>query len=487
MKKLNMIIFLLTTLSISAIGLEAQATVCNVPSDHSDITTALSSSCTTILVSAGTYSEDLNITSDVEIIGLGKSGHIIINGSGGSSIVTINSGLTSALKNLTISDGSTGAYQGAGININDSSVTLDNVTIDNNTATYGGGVYCNGSNSELTINNSTISNNTSTSTGGGIHLSDCNIEINNSSITSNISAILSNGGGIYAEGNSTIIVNESVISDNIANGQGGGLYLSTNTSLELNYSNVSNNTSTTISTLSGAGGGICAFEANVDINYSTISNNQSPYSTGGGIAFFSLTIGYYLNINHSTIDNNSAYVNGGGIYLGFGTANIHNSTISTNTANSNGGGIYYETYMSSFSLNISYSTIYNNTSISGDSIYEAGGLSPINVYNSILTKTATNACNVTAGITSLGYNLDNDYSCFPIGGTDVYGDPNLRDLANYGGSTNTHLPHSSSIVVDAGDPTSVENDQRDYPNYNIKDIGATECINLSLGMISTSC
>ena len=134
------------------------------------------------------------------------------------------------------------AYQGGGIQIYNSTVSLDNMSIYNNIALatsggggienqgtmtidhslifgnkagYGGGIY-GSSGSDTTINNSAIFSNTATFGGGGISGSQT-LKINNTTISKNISE--GTGGGISG----TPILNNVTISENHAISYGGGI------------------------------------------------------------------------------------------------------------------------------------------------------------------------------------------------------------------------------------------------------------------------
>jgi len=137
--------------------------------------------------------------------------------SGGGIYLTSRS--SPSLENVILSENEAN-YSGGGICCEDNSIpTLNNVILSENSAGKGGGLYCHHfSNPSLT--DVTIIGNTAGS-GGGICLevySDASLV--NVTIHENLS---NRGGGIYLWDSSPIL-NNVIISDNIANAQGGGIY-----------------------------------------------------------------------------------------------------------------------------------------------------------------------------------------------------------------------------------------------------------------------
>ena len=170
---------------------------------------------------------------------------------------------------------------------------------------------------------------------------------------------------------------------------------------------------------------------------STISGNTAS-SGGGGIYN-----GGALTIANSTISDNSAGTIGGGGIYSFSTVTITNSTISGNTASGSGGGIY-----NGGSLTIANSTIFGNAASSGGGgILDVG--SSVNLTATIMANNAPGN-NCVGFITSGGYNLSSDATCFNAGGTDMLvTDPLLDDLDDNGGPTATHALLDGSPAIDA--------------------------------------
>ena len=207
----------------------------------------------------------------------------------------------------------------------------------------------------------------------------------------------------------------------------------------------------------------------VTLTHSSILSSTAEL--GGGATNYGT-----LNIFNSTLANNvstgTTAVGGGAIY-NQGVLTLQNSTLSGNQA-PQGGAIEQRSYGFSTIVN---STIVNNTAsntgTSGISTI-VGNVSP---HNSIVANNdGTN--NFSGAITSLGYNLANDWNGVTTQASDLTADPELGPLADNGGDTWTHAPLAgNSPPVDGGDPAfCLPVDQRDEirPRGLAGDIGAVE-------------
>jgi len=115
------------------------------------------------------------------------------------------------LRNVSIVNGRDS--QGAGIQIDKGTVTLDHVLVANNEAgANGGGIALTGPAAQLVLVNSTVSGNVAGFGGGGI-LSQGSVIIRNSTITSNIAAV---AGGFYGN-NGSLSLRNSIIAGNVDN------------------------------------------------------------------------------------------------------------------------------------------------------------------------------------------------------------------------------------------------------------------------------
>lgn len=175
---------------------------------------------------------------------------------------------------------------------------------------------------------------------------------------------------------------------------------------------------------------------------SLVSGNRS--GEGGGIRVDS-----GAEILNSTISGNSVFEvdqarrpgelsgYGGGIdHRGGADLTIVNSTITDNTALKGGGGL--------------------NSSQSYTPVSDAVGLGVVRIRNSVIAGNRSlqgeQDCRAAGMVLrSTGHVLDRDGSCGTGGPTDLPGqDPRLAPLADNGGPTDTHLPLSTSPLVDAG-------------------------------------
>ncbi len=292
------------------------------------------------------------------------------------------------------------------------------------------------SGANVTLNGLTVTNGRSPSATGGANGID--------------------GGGIYLDTNSSLVISNSLISENrsgkggtgsssIPNGgnggDGGGIFISNSSSLTLTNS-------TLYSNITGAGG-----DARSD-------NNNSDGGDGG---------------------------DGGGIYLDGNSSllTLINSTLSGNSTgnggepssiggNGGGGGDAAALYNLGVIV-INHSTLTNNSTGSGGSggsDGSTGGLEQRNignssVKNSILAGNTAGGGNpdcsdaTGSGVASLGYNLVEEAGTCTFANTgDITGTANLSSLADNGGPTPTHAPQATSPVIDAGSCSDITTDQR---------------------------
>ncbi len=167
----------------------------NVPVDFDTIQEAIdySQSGDTILVTSGTYYENINYNGkNIALIGEARETTIIDGGQNGS-VVTFESGET----NLAILDGFTikngDGYSGGGVSIHSSSPKICNNIITENLGQWGGGIYCENSTANFSSNI---------------------ISINNANY---------NGGGIFRDDDGSINIINCVLYGNNANSNGGGI------------------------------------------------------------------------------------------------------------------------------------------------------------------------------------------------------------------------------------------------------------------------
>ncbi len=278
----------------------------------------------------GSCTGRFTIDRDLTIIG---SPSATLDGGGAGTVVSVDSGVTVTLANLTVQHGFSDL--GGGI-YNDGTLSLRNSNVSNNTASsesgncgtstllcFGGGIYNDGT---LSLKNSIVSNNTAY-LGAGI-CSYCNfynhpitplpaVTLDNSIVSKNTASL--EGGGIVNAGG-TLTLDDSIVSKNTASMFAGGITNSFGGTLTLNNSSVSQN---------------------------SMSQNTGPFSGGGGI----LNLQYAdpvdgiirtttLTLNDSIVWKNSAVLFGGGILNVGATLTATDSIVSKNTASADGGGIF---------------------------------------------------------------------------------------------------------------------------------------------------
>lgn len=182
----------------------------------------------TITVYPGTYTENLFLNRDLILAGVGA---VIVNGGERGSVLVVNSGVTTRVSGIMLTNGGGYLPQADALGM------------------VGGGIYNLGT---LTVTNCTVANNHVSGSSGG------------------------NGGGIYNTGTLTIV--NTTVSGNAAlgtmgSGQGGGLYNMSGLVTVVN--------STIVGNSAAGGGGAIANSAGMALINSTITGNTAMIGTGG--------------------------------------------------------------------------------------------------------------------------------------------------------------------------------------------------------------
>lgn len=211
-------------------------------------------------------------------------------------ILTISSGVTATLKNLTLTGGDSETGIGGGIQ-NLGNLSLLSVTLAGNQAVMGGGIWNN--------------------PGGVLRVDSC-LFFGNLAIESSPSG---QGGGIYNGG--TLTVTDTIFDQNAAT-QGGGIN-------NLGTATIASSTFTNDFTFE-RGGGINNLRGGV-VNVSGCTFRDNTSELGGGVNNEGTAV-----INSCTFDRNTAS-KGGGI-SNLGTASLTDSTLGTNTVSDSGGGAF---------------------------------------------------------------------------------------------------------------------------------------------------
>lgn len=177
-------------------------------------------------IAAGTYLENISLTSVKNLAGA-DSVTTIIDGSGGGSCVTIT-GVSSrvTVSGLTLTGGTGTAGYGGGLYIKNSVVTLNDCVVKENSATIGGGlIIWEETSCDVTISNCQIIGNSATTVGG---LSSSGSSISSSSNGNRSFHALDEpsgfSGAILAMGNVNLTIIRTEISDNSAENAAGGIF-----------------------------------------------------------------------------------------------------------------------------------------------------------------------------------------------------------------------------------------------------------------------
>lgn len=253
-----------------------------------------------------------------------------------------------------------------GVTLTGAQTTADsNVNFGN-----GGGID---TNSDVILNNSIVSNNMA---GGQRRLTDNNdVEIRPESLLAGEMGI---GGGILISGGTFIANNNSAINNNSAGQQGGGINFSGSGTTTLTNSSVNNNM---VRRTTGTGGGLnIAATGAISAIDSTINGNTSG-SHGGGI---NAAGGGTVTLTNTSISNNTivGIGDGGGIRNTGSLMTATDSNIDGNTGAQSGGGVFVggsgTTAVNAPRFNMYGGTINNNSAmghlISAASTQGGGGV-----------------------------------------------------------------------------------------------------------------
>jgi parallel beta-helix repeat protein len=285
----------------------------------------------TISICAGRYNENLTISKNLTLSGPAADNPADVGGIGGSSVVTVQDGVTTTIVNMAFGLGTgtlaAGELLGGGL-LNFGSVTLRDSSIGECTAQHGGAIYSFG---PLTLDKVSIYDNTATGNGGGIYANGSGeLTITNTTVVEGNTATL--GGGIYAEGGDVTITAQSQVTDNTATSDGAGIY---NISAQLTL----DDSFVQLNTAQGDGGGVYNHGTFIIQNDAVIDKNKAR--NGGGV-FNTGDVGLdapLLRLNDSAITNNTAKV-GAGIYNDSGTVTMQAGTVTNNTASEDAGGLF---------------------------------------------------------------------------------------------------------------------------------------------------
>ena len=193
----------------------------------------------------------------------------------------------------------------------------------------------------------------------------------------------------------------------------------------------------------GVNNGILNLTGTAIVEDFIVENSTSLNGGGIYIVYGSLTL------KKSTVRNNQAGSNGAGIFLDSGTLTIINSTISGNRANGSGGGIY-ASLNSSAIVTIQNSTVAYNQASRGGGVSRANGT--FNIINTIIANNMTSIASPDCEGTIAAVNfslIENTSGCIPTSGNNnLHVDPQISSTLS--GPRLVHMPMAGSPVIDTG-------------------------------------
>lgn len=277
----------------------------------------------TLIVAAGTYTENLYITNITLTVRGAGAASTFIDGGGVDSTVEVWNTAVVTITGATIQNGRVNWYGGGLAVQNGAMVTLDRVTVLSNTAGDSGGGVCVVNGAAILVNSTVISNAARLGAGVNNMSSGNTIVLNGATVSGNTSA--ASGGGVYNNG--TLTITGGAITGNMTPGVGGGV---------ANEAGVATLAAVTImSNTANSGGGLNnQATGQVTVLDAVISGNVVTY-TGGGIQSLGA-----LTLTNVTIRENLAGSDGGGLSVRSGRTELIGGQILSNTAANVGGGVY---------------------------------------------------------------------------------------------------------------------------------------------------
>lgn len=333
------------------------------------------------------------------------------------------------------------AVKGGALYMDNSNPSVLSSEISDNQADYGGGIYCSLSNPVI-ANNSIHHNVTNIGGGGAIVCVQSSPIIEFNYIQSNIAEY--GGGAIYcASGPSAPLIDHNVISYNQAmSNNAGAVYLDGGAEATLTHNMITYNTAEAY-----AGGVMCSSVGpSTEIAFNQITNNTA--SMGGGMACITEVEAFI----HDNLIANNASMNGGAMYIKFGSSPlIENNTIVNNHADGHGGGFF---------VSVASEPVLHNCIVYGN---EAAGDGAQLFLEDEDSDPDLRFCDLMGGIAAIGLNNN-----FYTGTTEALIDEDpLFTLPAAGagdafdGSTADWTLVDGSPCMDAGDPDGV------YPAFDL--------------------
>ena len=262
--------------------------------------------------------------------------------------------------------------RGGAIDLRASSVNVTNSKFYDNIAVNGSALYVGGVGTNNNVYSSSFVGNNATGYGGAIFWKAYAGEIEDSNFTSNTAQY---GGAIFLNGvSSNSNLTNVIFRYNNATKNGGAI--------DCNSSNIAlNNVLFEFNNAGEYGGALCreSNATNGTGSNNTFRSNHAGIS-GGGSAWMGV---YGVQINDYKFIDNTADVNGGAIYIAYGSDNsvINNSVFTGNAANGLGGAID----IVADNIAIENSNFTDNHAANGGAIFVESDSGNTNITNDIFT------------------------------------------------------------------------------------------------------
>jgi predicted outer membrane repeat protein len=351
----------------------------------------------TVSVPAGTYTESLTVNKTLTLTGV-SSATTIIRAVTGQRVVTVTSGHTLRLENLTLTGGQIVGNDGGGVYVSDGSLQIVNCVISDNRARYGGGVY-QWNAGRVDVIGSRIERNQATQDGGGLYVYG-DAALTNTWVLTNTAN--RHGGGLHVGAGRADVLGGLFAGNQATSGNGGGINL--NNSISLSGTQFISNTA------GQDGGGLLQWNAGQQVNVTNVrfERNQAARN-GGGLcvsqgATATLTSSVFVS---NTTDAATTETRGGGAYVS-GSTQVLSSTFRGNEATCSscgytyGGGLYNA---STLSITVQGGLFESNYAWLGGGLHDANGSASIRGVTF-----STNSAGYGGGVYASHVTVEN--SCF---------------------------------------------------------------------------
>lgn len=486
--------------------------------EYIGVALALAEQGDTILVAAGTYTENVMITQTVTLQGgwnpdftvrdLAQYTTTIVPTDTTQSVVAVQgefadtTAVAPTLDGFTIIGGQAdlGSNHGGGLRIVDSNAIVISNTIKGNSAfllgggvwvqrgaprlqdnriednlslgsgqdAFGGGVAL--ENSRAALAGNIVAGNVISGSGygAGLDVNGGTVSLTGNTVSENGVTVIGYGGGIAARNGATILMAGDHIEANHVD-FGGGIHADGGTLLIQEATIIANRATRNIP---GQGGGIYMLDSVITVTNSTIGGNLT--ASGGGI----YNADSDISVRDSTIISNSAVFDGGGIYSG-GVTTLNHVTVTRNEAGDEGGGLFNS---SIGSLVVSQSTIISNTgedsgggiavsgpttltgvTIRGNSAVVDGG----GIFNDDDTAALTNVTISGNTAEGNGGGIFNNTGVMTLTNATVTG--NEADLQGHGLYNDEMMTLKNTIVAGNGAENCTDNDTLVSAGHNLED------------------